>query len=175
MQRLYLFASCVIIHCWLTPSTTFHQYTSAYSFSDLLSNYPSSMGCLTKQDAHPPHQLYLIMSHPPTPQQPTSCQPFMNNVSNSYDSLDYISPCFSPKHVKRLQWGFQLTRNSLFCEHVIKLEYPENILSKLQVNTVTINFIFGSILHTYLQLELLIKTNCLYNICLTINLSKTKC
>ena len=73
--------------------------------------------------ANPSHQLHFIVSHPPKLQQPVSWLPFSNNVSSSYYSLDYISPCLSPNHFKQLQWGFHLTRNSLFCEHIILSEY----------------------------------------------------
>ena len=103
--------------------TTFHHYTSAYPFSDLLHNYPSSVRCVTKQIANPSHQLQFIVSHPLTLQQPASWIPFINNVSNNYYSLDCNSPCHSPNHFKQLQWGFQLTHNTIFFEHVILSEY----------------------------------------------------
>ena len=57
---------------YLTLSTTFHQYTSAY----LLSNYPSSMRCRTKPGiANPSHQLHFIVPYPPTTQRPVSWLP----------------------------------------------------------------------------------------------------
>ena len=72
------------------------------------------------------HQLHFIVSHPPTIQQSPSWLSFINDVSNIYYSLDYISPCLSPNHFK-LQGGFQLTHNTLFSEHIILPEYhPEN-------------------------------------------------
>ena len=77
-----------------------------------------------REIANPSHQLHFIVPHPHpyTLQQPTSWLPFINNVPSSYYSLDYISPCFSPNHFKQLQWGFQLIRSTLFCEHFILSE-----------------------------------------------------
>ena len=46
----------------------------------------------------PSHQLHFILSHPPTLQWAASWLPFINNVFNSYYSLDYISPHLSPWH-----------------------------------------------------------------------------
>ena len=66
LQWLPLFTSHVTIHCLPTPTTTFHQYTSTYPLSDLLSNYQSSMRCPRKQIADPSHQLHFMVSHPPT-------------------------------------------------------------------------------------------------------------
>ena len=69
----------------------------------------------------------IFVSNPPTLQQPASWLPFMKNLSNCYYSLDYISPYLSSNHFKQLQWGFQLTHNTLFCEHIILPEYhPRN-------------------------------------------------
>ena len=51
----------------------------------------------------------FIVSHPPTLQQSASWLHFINNLSNSYYSLDFISPCISPNHFKQLQRG--LTTN----------------------------------------------------------------
>ena len=66
LQQLHLSVSCVTIHCWPAPSTKFNQYTLAYLFSDLLSNYPPSVRCPTKLEiANPPYQLHFIGSHPP--------------------------------------------------------------------------------------------------------------
>ena len=44
---------------YLTLSTTFHQYTSAY----LLSNYPSSMRCRTKPGIANHHTNYISLCH----------------------------------------------------------------------------------------------------------------
>ena len=49
------------IHCRPKPSTTFRQYTSAYPFSDLIQNYPSSIRCLTKQRLLPNHTNYISL------------------------------------------------------------------------------------------------------------------
>ena len=83
---------------------------------------PSNETSNKTEVANPPHQLHFIVPHPPTLQQPASWLFFINNVSNSYYSLDYISPCLSPNHFK-LQGAIQLTHNTLFCEHIILSEY----------------------------------------------------
>ena len=112
-----------------TPSTTFHRYTSAYSFSSLLDNYPSSMRWLKKQRLLTHHTNYILLCHIhlhfnnllPEYLLSTMC-PTANNVS----TLDYISPCLSPNHFKQLQWGFQLPQNRLFCEHNLSEYHPES-------------------------------------------------
>ena len=98
LQQLHLLASCVTIHHGTTPSTTFRQYTSAYLFSDLLSNYPSSMRCPTKQRLLTHCTNYISLCH--IDLHLMAC--FQQPVSNSYYSLDYISPFLSPKHFKQL-------------------------------------------------------------------------
>ena len=59
LQWLPLFTSHVTIHCLPTPTTTFHQYTSTYPLSDLLSNYQSSMRCPRKQRLLTHHTNYI--------------------------------------------------------------------------------------------------------------------
>ena len=69
---------------------------------------PSSMRCPKKQIANQSHQLHLIVSHPPILQRHASWLSFVNSLSNSYYSPDYIiSPCLSLTHFQLLQWGFQ--------------------------------------------------------------------
>ena len=128
------------IHCQPTPSTTFHQYTSAYPFSDVLQNYPSSMRFLTKQRllTHHTNNIYCVLSTYTS----TTCflTTFINSVSNNYYSLDYISPCLSPNHFKQLQRGFQLIHNTQFCEHILSEYQPgntscPNLKSKLSTKT----------------------------------------
>lgn len=108
------------------------------------------------RDANSSHQLHFIVSYPPTPQQPTSWLPVVKNVSNTYDSLDYTLPCLSPK---RLKWGFPLTHNSKFVQAALFTQTSSQHSPPKQ----TLTLIFGSILQTYSLLDLLIKTNCLYN------------
>ena len=162
--------SNVTIHCRPIPSTIFHQYTSACPFSDLLSNYASSMKYPTKLEiANPSHQLHFIVSHPPTLTQPASWLPRSSKVSNTYHSQDYIPPCVTSNHLTQLQWGFQLTCNSLFCEHFILLKYHPTTTTpcpnlKSTLTTKTSNFSFGAILYAYPLLNVLFEINCLYDI-----------
>ena len=134
-----------------TRPATFQQYTSTYPFSDLLSNYPSSVRCPTKR--------------------PSSWLPFINNVEQVLFTRLHFTLLFT-KNFKQLQWGFQLTHNLLFCEHILSEDQPGNTTSSQHSPTKQITtLIFACILHAYPLLDLLIKTNCLYRF--DHNLSRT--
>ena len=90
--------------------------------------------------------MHFIASHPSTLQCPSSCTRFINKVSNSYYSLDYTSPCLSPKHFNQLKGGFWSTRNLPFWENMILSEYHPGNTSypnfKSTLTTKTNNFGF---------------------------------
>ena len=167
LQWLHLFASHVTINCRPIPPIIFHQYNLSYPSSNLLRNYPSSMRCPIKPEpeiANPSYQLHFIVSHSPTFQRPASWLYFIKNVSNSYYSLDYISPCLS--HFKQLQWGFQLTLQLtiLWTYHPLIISSMKHFLSSQHTHYQNKQQIyFVSILHTYPPLNLIIEINCLNN------------
>ena len=89
--------------------------------SDLLSNSPSSTRCSAKPEiTTSPHQLHFIVSCLYTHRRPAFWILFNSNVSNSYYSLDYISPCYLIQNTLN---SYMLTHNSLFCEHIVLWEY----------------------------------------------------
>ena len=121
LQQVHLFTNHVTVHCWTTLSTTFYQWSSTYPFSDLLSNYPlSSMRCPIKQRLLTHHTNYILLCsiHP---HYTTTC--FLTTFHQQcvqqllFTRILFI-PCHTLKLFQKLQWGFKLTHNSIFCENV---------------------------------------------------------